>query len=94
MRRSAPEKTETKAGLPRSPPNNRQRNKMIAPMLVIAAATATDAPPSDPPPTDAPSCRATSPDAAFADGERFRAEWRCRKEGWRVQRMQTFAGGQ
>jgi hypothetical protein len=29
---------------------------------------------------------------AFATGGRFRAEWRCRKEGWRVQRMQTFAG--
>jgi hypothetical protein len=89
MRRSAPEKTETKAGLPRSPPDNRWRNKMIAVMLIITAATATDAPP-----TDAPRCRATSPDAAFADGGRFRPEWRCRKEGWRVQRMQTFAGGQ
>jgi hypothetical protein len=94
MRRSAPEKAETKAGLPRSPPDNRQRNKMIAPMLIIAAATATDAPPSDPPPTDASRCRGNSRNAAFADGERFRAEGRCRKEGWRVQRMQTFAGEQ
>lgn len=30
----------------------------------------------------------------FATGGRFRAEWRCLKGGWRVQRMQTFAGGQ
>jgi len=31
---------------------------------------------------------------AFTTGGRFRAEWRCLKGGWRVQRMQTFAGGQ
>jgi ketosteroid isomerase-like protein len=31
---------------------------------------------------------------AFATGGRYRAEWRCLKGGWRVQRMQTFAGGQ
>lgn len=31
---------------------------------------------------------------AFASGGRFRAAWRCLKKGWRVQRMQTFAGGQ
>lgn len=31
---------------------------------------------------------------AFASGGRFRAEWRCLKGGWRVQRMQSFAGGQ
>ena len=31
---------------------------------------------------------------AFATGGRFRAEWRCLKGGWRVQRMQSFAGGQ
>ena len=30
---------------------------------------------------------------AFASGGRFRAEWRCLKGGWRVQRMQSFAGG-
>ncbi|MGN6820082.1 MAG: nuclear transport factor 2 family protein [Sphingomonas sp.] len=29
----------------------------------------------------------------FTAGGRFRAEWRCLKGGWRVQRMQTFAGG-
>ena len=26
---------------------------------------------------------------AFASGGRFRAEWRCLKKGWRVQRMST-----
>lgn len=31
--------------------------------------------------------------AVFASGGRFRADWRCLKGGWRVQRMQTFAGG-
>jgi hypothetical protein len=31
---------------------------------------------------------------AFATGGRYRAEWRCLKGGWRVARMQTFAGGQ
>ena len=31
---------------------------------------------------------------AFAASGRFRAAWRCLKGGWRVQRMQTFAGGQ
>jgi len=30
---------------------------------------------------------------AFASGGRFRAAWWCLKKGWRVQRMQTFAGG-
>ena len=30
---------------------------------------------------------------AFSTGGRFRAAWRCLKGGWRVQRMQTFAGG-
>jgi ketosteroid isomerase-like protein len=38
--------------------------------------------------------RGNDPDKqAFAAGGRFRAEWRCLKGGWRVQRMQTFAGG-
>jgi len=31
---------------------------------------------------------------AFSRSGRFRAAWRCLKGGWRVQRMQTFAGGQ
>lgn len=31
---------------------------------------------------------------AFTVPGRFRADWRCLKGGWRVQRMQTFAGGQ
>jgi len=30
---------------------------------------------------------------AFTSGGRFRAEWRCLKGGWRVARMQSFAGG-
>jgi ketosteroid isomerase-like protein len=38
--------------------------------------------------------RGNDPDKqAFASGGRFRAEWRCLKGGWRVQRMQSFAGG-
>jgi len=31
---------------------------------------------------------------AFPTPGRFRAEWRCLKGGWRVARMQSFAGGQ
>ena len=39
--------------------------------------------------------RGNDPDKqAFATGGRFRAEWRCLKGGWRVARMQSFAGGQ